>query len=309
MRTRWQAHRYVLRQSMAFFNDDFAGRVATKVMQTAMAVREVIMKITEVLLYVAIYFTGAVFLFAATDLRLSAPLLLWLAGYLVAMRYFIPRLGRISHRQSDARSVMTGRVVDTYTNISTVKMFAHAEREDNYALESMSTFLDTVREQLRLVTLLTVALNCLNALLLFMVAGTSLWLWSIDAVTTGAIALSVGLVLRLQGMSHWIMWEVAGLFENVGVVQDGLETIARERTVVDVPDAKPLEVPRGDIVFDHIHFNYGRDPGTGAAASSRICRCTSRRARRWGSSAARAPASRRSSACCCVSTTSTAAAC
>ncbi len=263
MRTRWQAHRYVLRQSMAFFNDDFAGRVATKVMQTAMAVREVVMKITEVLLYVAIYFTGAVFLFAATDLRLSAPLILWLAGYLVTMRYFIPRLGRISHAQSDARSIMTGRVVDTYTNISTVKMFAHADREDTYAYESMNAFLDTVHQQLRLVTLLTVALNSLNALLLFTVAGTSLWLWSVDAVTVGALALTVGLVLRLQGMSHWIMWEVAGLFENVGVVQDGLETIARERSVVDAPDAKPLVVPKGEISFEHISFNYGRDASTG----------------------------------------------
>jgi len=263
MRTRWQAHRYVLRQSMAFFNDDFAGRVATKVMQTAMAVREVVMKITEVLLYVAIYFTGAVFLFAATDLRLSAPLILWLAGYLITMRYFIPRLGRISHAQSDARSIMTGRVVDTYTNISTVKMFAHADREDTYAHESMNAFLDTVHQQLRLVTLLTVALNSLNALLLFTVAGTSLWLWSVDAVTVGALALTVGLVLRLQGMSHWIMWEVAGLFENVGVVQDGLETIARERSVVDAPGAKPLVVPKGEISFEHIRFNYGRDASTG----------------------------------------------
>src|SRR4029079_9587415 len=130
MRTRWQAHPHVARHATGVFHDDFAGRVATKVMQTAMAVREVVMKITEVLLYVSIYFTGAVFLFAATDMRLSAPLLLWLAGYLVAMRYFIPRLGKISHIQSDARSVMTGRIVDTYTNISTVKMFAHADRED-----------------------------------------------------------------------------------------------------------------------------------------------------------------------------------
>lgn len=261
MRTRWQAHRYVLRQSIDFFNNDFAGRVATKVMQTAMSVREVVMKITEVLLYVAIYFTGAVVLFAATDLRLSAPLLVWLGGYLVAMRYFIPRLGKLSHIQSDARSVMTGRVVDSYTNIATVKMFAHAEREDSYAQESMQSFLTTSQQQMRLVTLLTVALNYLNALLLFSVAGTALWLWSIDAVTTGAIALSVGLVLRLQGMSHWIMWEVAGLFENIGVVQDGLETIARGRTVLDAPDAKPLAVSKGEIVFDHISFNYGRQSG------------------------------------------------
>lgn len=263
MRTRWQAHRYVLRQSMEFFQNDYAGRVAAKVMQTSMSVREVVMKIAEVLLYVVIYFTGAVILFASSDLRLSAPLLLWLSGYLCAMYYFVPRLARISHEQADARSIMTGRVVDTYTNIPTVKMFAHAEREDAYARDSMGIFLDTVHRQLRLVTLLTVALNVLNALLLFSVAGTSLWLWSIGAVTTGAIAFSVGLVMRLQGMSHWIMWEVAGLFENVGVVQDGLETIARERTVVDAPDAKPLVVTKGEIRFDHISFNYGRDQETG----------------------------------------------
>ena len=191
---------------------------------------------------------------------------------------------------------MTGRIVDTYTNISTVKMFAHADREDGYARESMSHFLDTVHQQLRLVTLLTVALNCLNALLLFSVAGTSLWLWSIGAVTTGAIALSVGLVLRLQGMSHWIMWEVAGLFENVGVVQDGLETIARERSVVDRPDAKPLVVPKGEIQFDHIRFNYGRN-ASGRGSVIQDLSLPSRRARRSVSSAAPAPASRRSSAC------------
>ena len=263
MRTRWQTHRYVLRQSMEFFQNDYAGRVATKVMQTSISVREVVMKIAEVLLYVSIYFTGAVILFASSDLRLSAPLLAWLAGYLVAMWYFVPRLARISHEQADARSIMTGRVVDTYTNISTVKMFAHAEREDAYAQDSMGLFLETVHRQLRLVTLLTVALNILNALLLFSVAATSLWLWSISAVTAGAIAFSVGLVIRLQGMSHWIMWEVAGLFENVGVVQDGLETIARERTVVDAADAKPLVVPKGEIRFENISFNYGRNPETG----------------------------------------------
>ncbi len=263
MRTRWQAHRYVLRQSMEFFHNDYAGRVAAKVMQTSVAVREVVMKIAEVLLYVAIYFTGAVILFASTDLRLSAPLLVWLAGYLAAMYYFVPKLGRVSHEQADARSIMTGRVVDTYTNISTVKMFAHADREDAYAQDSMSLFLDTAHRQLRLVTLLTISLNILNALLLFSVAATSIALWSIDAVTTGAIAFSVGLVMRLQGMSHWIMWEVAGLFENIGVVRDGLETISRERTVVDAPDAKPLHITKGEISFDHIRFNYGRDPETG----------------------------------------------
>ncbi|MCP4781787.1 MAG: ABC transporter ATP-binding protein [Hyphomicrobium sp.] len=263
MRTRWQAHRYVLRQSMRFFQDDYAGRVAAKVMQTSVAVREVVMNIAEVLLYVAIYFVGAVILFASSDMRLSVPLLAWLAGYIGAMCYFVPRLRRISHEQADARSLMTGRVVDTYTNIGTVKMFAHAEREDSYAQDSMTLFLSAVHRQMRLVTLLTVVLNILNALLLFSVTALSIWLWSITAITIGAIALSVGLVLRLQSMSHWIMWEVASLFENVGVVQDGLETIARAREVVDAPNAKPLRVTKGEICFENIRFNYGKDLGTG----------------------------------------------
>ena len=141
MRTRWQAHRYVLRQSMDFFHNDFAGRVATKVMQTPLGVREVVMKVSEVLLYVAVYFTGALILLASSDLRLTAPLILWLTGYLLALRYFIPRLQAISKEQSDARSLVTGRVVDSYTNIATVKMFAHAEREDAYARNGMDIFL------------------------------------------------------------------------------------------------------------------------------------------------------------------------
>ena len=185
MRTRWQAHRYVLRQSMDFFHNDFAGRVATKVMQTALGVREVVMKVSEVLLYVAVYFTGALILFASSDLRLTAPLILWLTGYLLALRYFIPRLQAISKEQSDARSLVTGRVVDSYTNIATVKMFAHAEREDAYARNGMDIFLGTVHRQMRLVTLLTVALNSLNALLLFSVSAVAIWLWWLEAVTAG----------------------------------------------------------------------------------------------------------------------------
>ncbi len=261
MRTRWMAHRYVLRQSLAYFQNDFAGRISAKVMQTSVAVREVVMKIAEVLVYVSVYFLGAVAVFATTDLRLSAPMIIWLAAYIGAMRFFIPKLGRISAEQADARSIMTGRVVDSYTNIATVKMFAHAEREDAYAQESMSLFLGTVYRQMRLVTWLTFTLNMLNAMLLASVAGLSVWLWSVDAVTAGAIALSVGLVLRLQGMAHWIMWEVAGLFENVGVVQDGIEGIARERAVEDAPGAKPLTVSRGEIRYEAIHFNYGKDRG------------------------------------------------
>ncbi len=259
MRIRWEAHRYLLRQSMEFFQNDLAGRVATKVMQTALGVRDVVLKITEVLLYVAVYFTAAVVLFATSDIRLTAPMIAWLLAYLIVLRYFVPRLSRVSMEQADHRSVVTGRVVDSYSNISTVKMFAKAAREDAYIREGMEGFLGNVYTQMRLSTVLTVTLNTLNSMLLFSVAAMSIWLWSIDAVTAGAIALALGLVLRLQGMSQWILWEVWTLFENIGVVQDGIETIALDRKVVDAPSATALEVTTGAISYEAIAFNYGKD--------------------------------------------------
>ncbi len=258
MRTRWQAHRYLLRQSMEFFQDDFAGRVATKMMQTALGVREIVIKMSEVFLYVSVYFFGAVGLFAASDIRLTAPMLLWLTGYLLTLYYFVPRLRRISMAQAEARSAVTGRVVDSYSNIGTVKMFAHAAYEDAYAREGMDSFLSNVYQQMRLSTLLTLVLNTLNALLLFSVAATSIWLWYLGAVTTGAIAFAIGLVLRLQGMSQWILWEVAGLFENIGVVQNGIETIARDRNIIDAANATIIQVSHGSIDYTSIHFNYGK---------------------------------------------------
>ena len=262
MRTRWQAHRYLLRQSIEFFQNDFAGRVAAKMMQTSLGVREAVIKVTEVLLYVAVYFTGAVILFAASDLRLTAPMVLWLGGYLLAVRYFVPRLREASMEQAEARSMVTGRVVDSYTNITTVKMFAHAAHEDRYAREGMDIFLDTVYRQMRLATLLTTTLTCMNGFLLFSVTATAIWLWQLNAVTAGAIAFAVGLVLRLQGMSQWILWEIAGLFENIGIIQDGINTISREIAITDDHGAKNLAVDGGEIRFQDIHFNYG-DPNPG----------------------------------------------
>ena len=259
MLIRWQAHRYVLRQSLEFFQNDFAGRIATKVMQAALAVRETVLKTADVFVFVIVYFTAAVVLFAQSDWRLSLPMIAWLAGYVGALYYFVPRLKRVSKAQADARSLVTGRIVDSYTNIPTVKMFAHTEFEDRYARDGMQPFLDNVHEQMRLSTKLITSLNVLNALNLFGVSATSLWLWSIGAVSAGAIAFAIGLVLRLKGMSHWIMWEVSGLFENIGVVQDGVETISRMRTVVDAPGAATLTVPRGEIRFDGIGFHYGKD--------------------------------------------------
>jgi ATP-binding cassette, subfamily B, multidrug efflux pump len=258
MRIRWLAHRYVLRQSVDFFQNDFAGRIATKVMQAAMGTRDTVMKITEVLVYVGVYFTGAVVAFAASDWRLAVPLLLWFVGYLLVMRHFVPLLGQMSKAQADARSMVTGRIVDSYTNIATVKLFAHADREDLYARDGMRHMLDTVYNSLRTTTRMTVALNIMNAALLFSTAALAIWLWSLEAVTTGVLAFTMSLILRMQGMAHWILWEVAGLFEDIGTVQDGIETIARDRSLVDRPGAKPLQVSKGEISFDSITFNYGK---------------------------------------------------
>ncbi|MEL6748046.1 MAG: ABC transporter ATP-binding protein, partial [Pseudomonadota bacterium] len=260
MQVRWRAHRYVLRQSLDFFQNDFAGRLANKVMQTALGVRETVMTLAEVLLYALVYFITAIVLMAAADWRLMLPLLVWFIGYVLVLRYFVPRLAAVSKQQSEARSVVNGRIVDTYTNMPTVKMFAHAAREDDYALEGMQTMMGTVHRQMRQVTLLSMSLVALNAFMISSVTGLGIWLWSGELITAGAIALAVGLVLRIQGMSQWILWEVAGLFENIGVVQDGMEVIARDRTVTDVPSAAPLKVTAGTGAFERIRFSYGRTP-------------------------------------------------
>jgi len=261
MRIRWLAHRYVLRQSMTFFEDDFAGRVATKVMQTALAVKEVVALTTEVFVYVTVYFMGALVLFAQSDWRIMAPLALWFVAYATTLRIFIPRMRGVSKEQADARSDLTGRIVDSYTNIQTVKLFAHAAREESYAKESMTSFMDSVYRQYRLVTWLNVVLESLNGLLLFSVGLIGIWLWTDGAVTAGAVALAIGLILRLKGMAHWIMWEIASLFENIGTVQDGLETIARDHGLVDRLAARPLIISHGSIAFDQVRFHYGKDSG------------------------------------------------
>ncbi|MBC8242570.1 MAG: ABC transporter ATP-binding protein, partial [Alphaproteobacteria bacterium] len=206
---------------------------------------------------------GAMILFANSDIRLTAPMFLWLIGYLITLWMFVPQMTRVSKEQADARSMVTGRVVDSYTNINTVKMFADAGDEDDYAREGMDVFLDSVYRQMRLSTNMISLLYVLNGGLLFSVAAMSLWLWSIEAVSAGAIAFALALVLRLRGMSQWILWEVSTLFESVGVVRDGIETISRKQAVVDLPDAAVLSVPHGEIRYDDIHFNYGKERDDG----------------------------------------------
>ena len=259
MRIRWQAHRYLLRQSLDFFQNDYAGRIAAKMMQTALGVRDVVMKFAEILTYVTVYFLGAFGLFLAADIRLGAPLIAWLIGYGSLLYFFVPKMAKLSEAQADMRSLVTGRIVDSYTNIPTVKLFAHAAREEAYAREGMQMMLQSVYGTMRMVTLMTVMMNALNSALLFSTAALAIWLWQQGAVTTGAIALTTGFILRLHGMSHWILWEVSSLFENIGIVQDGIATIARKREVMDKPDAKPLFVSQGEIRFEKARFNYGKE--------------------------------------------------
>ncbi len=261
MRIRWQVHRYLLKQSMAFYQDEFAGRVATKLMQTALAVRECVLKLFDVLNYVVVYFAGAVFVIASIDWKLSVPFIAWLALYILLLRYFIPRIGKVSEEQADARSVMTGRVVDSYTNIQTIKLFSHARREAAYAKDAMSGFMGTVYRSMRLATGLFGLLEMLNSGLLAVVGATAIWLWLDNAVTVGAVAVAISLVLRLSSMSHWIMWEMSALFENIGTVRDGISSISLPRLVDDKPGATPIAVTRGAIEFDHVRFHYGKRKG------------------------------------------------
>ncbi len=257
MSARWRMHRHLLSQSMAFYSNEFAGRVSTKLMQTALAVREVVMKLLDVFVYISVFFLTMAALIAAVDVRLVLPLLLWLAIYIAILYWFVPRLGKIAEAQADARSVMTGRIVDSYTNIQTVKLFAHAGREEAYAKESMLTFLDTVHPQMRMVTAFNTLVYLNNTVLVVLTAAGGLLLWQDNLVGAGALAAAVGLTLRIKSMSQWIMWEVAGLFENIGTVHDGLATLKRPIAVKDVDGAPDLPPARGAIQFKDVTFDYG----------------------------------------------------
>lgn len=261
MVARWQMHRYLLRQSLNFFANEFAGRVATKVMQTSLAVRESVMALLDVFVYVAVYFLAMIGMVAAADWRLVLPLLLWLVIYSGLIGYFVPRLKRISADQADARSAMTGRVVDSYTNIATVKLFSHAGREEAYAQESMDMFLETVHRQMRLVTTFQTLIYFNNSLLVFAVSALSIWFWLTGIVSVGSIAVVIGLSLRINGMSQWIMWEVSRFFENIGVVQDGMGMMIKPHEVVDSRSASELVAKKGAIAFEDVRFHYGKQSG------------------------------------------------
>lgn len=256
MRIRWQAHRYLLGQSLSFFHNEFAGRVATKVMQTSLSVRETVMKILDLMVYIGVYFISMVVLIFSTDWRLSLPLIVWLFVYIVVLRILVPKLKAVSQKQADARSIMTGRIVDSYTNITTVKLFSHSKREAEYAKESMDGFLQTVYPQMRLVTVLETAIELINAILIFVVGAMAVYLWMHNLATPGDIAVAISLCLRLNGMSHWIMWEVSSLFEHIGTVQDGINTLAQPVDVKDAKQASALVVHGGEVKFDNVNFSY-----------------------------------------------------
>ncbi|MCE7535516.1 ABC transporter ATP-binding protein [Aliivibrio fischeri] len=259
MAIRWQAHRYLLKQSVSFYSDDFAGRIATKVMQTALAVRETVMKLLDVLVYVSVYFTSMVVMVGQADWRLMLPMLVWFAAYVAIQFHFVPKLKAISEQQADARSTMTGRVVDSYTNINTVKLFSHSKRETQYAEEGMEEFLGTVHKQMRLATGINISVEIINYLLVFSIAAVSITLWLDNVLSVGAIAIAISLALRVNGMSHWIMWEISSLFENLGTVTDGINTLSKPIEITDKENASELNVSKGTIKFDSVNFNYGEN--------------------------------------------------
>ena len=258
MRLRWIFHRLMLGQSMSFYADEFAGRITTKVMQTALSVREVVFMVVDVLVGVSVYLVGILVLAASFEWRLMLPFALWVLGYAGACWYFVPRLGAVGKQQADARSLMTGRVTDAYTNIATVKLFAHTRREAEYARNAMEAFKATGYAQMRLVSQFEITNHLMITLLLLGSGGTALWLWSQGQASAGVVAAVLAMALRLMGYSHWVMWQMTGLFENVGTIQDGIATLTRPRSIVDAPDARPLVVTRGEITFDDVSFAYKR---------------------------------------------------
>ena len=258
---RWQNHRYVLRQSLSFFHNDFAGRIAQRIMQTGPSLRDSAMQVVDSLWHVLVYAGSAVYLFAEADPRLVVPLLLWIGGYCLTLWYFVPRIKQRSSVASAARAKLMGRIVDGYSNITTLKLFAHTHEEESYARDAIQEVMGKVRLQTRTVTALDFCVTCLNGLLIATTASLALWLWSQDSISTGAIALAIGLVIRINGMAEWIMWVVNGIFENVGTVHDGMQTIARPRQVLDREDARVLLVHQGAVDFRQIHFHYGKPAG------------------------------------------------
>jgi ATP-binding cassette, subfamily B, multidrug efflux pump len=265
MRLRWNFHRQMLGQSLSFYQDEFAGRIATKVMQTALAVRETVMTVADILVFIIIYFVTMLAIVGRIDAQLLLPFLGWLSLYVIALWFFVPRLGAAAREQADARAMMVGRISDAYTNIATVKLFSHAGRESGYVRGAMQDFMAIAYRQMRLVSGLEIVIHTLSMGLVLSTAGATLWLWMRGGAGIGAVAAATAMALRLNGVSHWIMWEMASLFEQIGTVADGLTTLTRHAAVADAPDASELKVTQGEVRFERVRFAYGQ-----AGAAQRV---------------------------------------
>ena len=256
MRLRWNFHRLMLGQSLSFYQDEFAGRVSAKVMQTALAVRDTVLTIADMLVYVVVYFVTSGLVLASLDSWFLVPFFVWIVFFITILRLLIPRLSKTAQRQADARSLMTGRITDAYSNIATVKLFSHGAREAGYAKRSMEEFMVTVHAQMRLATSLDSLTYINNVVLILSTAIIGVLLWQQGLVGVGAIATSTAMALRVHGLSRWIMWESARLFENIGTVNDGMNTLTKPQTILDKPNCPPLNVTRGEIKFNDLSFAY-----------------------------------------------------
>ncbi|HBO18714.1 MAG TPA: multidrug ABC transporter ATP-binding protein [Methylophilaceae bacterium] len=256
MRMRWNFHRLLLNQSMNFYHNEFAGRVAAKVMQTALAVRDLWFILADILIYVVIYFLTMILVIGKFNYVLMLPFVGWVMFYILALIYFVPRLSKLSRNQADARSLMTGRITDAYTNISTIKLFSHAGREANFAKVAMKEFLLSVNKQMRLVSWIEIINHLLSMLLVIGTAMAAIWLWSSNEIMVGVIATSTAMALRLNGISHWVMWEMTSLYEQIGILQDGLNTLSMHQEIKDKKNAKDLLIKKASVSFQNIVFNY-----------------------------------------------------
>lgn len=257
MRLRWNFHRLMLSQSMSFYQNEFAGRVSAKVMQTALAVRDVFFIVADILVFVIIYFVTMVAVVGHFNTMVMLPFLTWVLCYISSLSYFVPRLAKVSQQQADARSLMSGRITDAYTNISTVKLFSHAGREATYAKSAMYEFLGTVNAQMRYVSGVEIVNHVLNVLLIISTSGVALWLWTKGEMSLGGVAAVTAMALRLNGISHWVMWELTSLYEQIGTAQDGVNTLSMAQQITDVAEAQPLVVSAGNVQFEAVDFSYG----------------------------------------------------
>ena len=258
---RWRAHRHVLRQSVGWFENDFAGRIANRIMQTPPAAGDVAFQVFDAITFSIAYLGGAMFILGDSDPRLVVPMAIWFVLYAFLVRWTVKRIGPASTASSDARSAVTGRVVDSYTNIHSVKMFAHHDREVDYAFEAIEEARRTFKVEMRYYTMMDLSLVSLNGFLIVSVVGWAIWLWCAGVASIGVVAVATALTLRLNGMSSWIMFAISNLFRNLGVIVEGMGTIAQPVTLTDAPDAKPLQPGPGKIEIVNLSHHYGKKSG------------------------------------------------